>query len=473
MSLEIQFILNEREISARVPAGLLVLDYLRNHLRLVGTKEGCKEGDCGACVVMVGELNGKRVRYRPVTSCLMPMAELHGKHLITIEGLRVPGLSPVQQAIVELGASQCGFCTPGIVVSLTSYLMQEGIRISREGVKEALSGHLCRCTGYRSLKDSADFLSAAVGNRTGISAMVQSGFLPEFFLHIAERLKAIPALPVKNGRRTPDFLIAGGTDIYVQQGDTLPEARVTVLNQNPQLKGIRKVNGYLKVGATTTFEDFANHPAVQKTFPDIKKYMFLIASLQIRHRATLGGNIVNASPIGDMTILLLALDTRLLLKKGNRSRMVPLRSFYKGYKKLDLVPGELLTEIRLPDPPADSRIHWEKVSKRTCLDIASVNSAIQVQCDSSGRIRSIGLAMGGVAPIPLFMKKTCEFLTNKTVNAQNLRKALAIAQGEISPISDIRGSADYKRLLANHLLVSHFNTLFPQQINVREYYEAS
>jgi len=177
---KIHFLLNDKEICASAHPGTLVLDYLRRILRLTGTKEGCREGDCGACTVLIGEYRGDRVIYKSVTSCLMPLGELHGKHLVTIEGLNLTHLSPVQQAIVEEGATQCGFCTPGIVVSLTDYLMKDNTKIDKEGVKKTLSGHLCRCTGYRSLKQSACFLRNEVKDGTGINTLVANSMLRIF-----------------------------------------------------------------------------------------------------------------------------------------------------------------------------------------------------------------------------------------------------------------------------------------------------
>ena len=191
MSRTTQFILNDRDVITSEPAGILVLDYLRRREHLVGTKEGCKEGDCGACVVLVGELVGMKVKYKPVTSCLMPLGELHGKHLVTVEGLNMEQLTPVQQAIVDEGGSQCGFCTPGIVVSLTGYLMNAGSAIDDDGIKYALGGNLCRCTGYGSLKRAGKIVIEKFGNGSAfanrvkskdtITELIRANALPESF----------------------------------------------------------------------------------------------------------------------------------------------------------------------------------------------------------------------------------------------------------------------------------------------------
>ena len=480
MSSRIHFLLNDREVVASESPATLVLDYLRRRQRLVGTKEGCKEGDCGACVVLVGELAGKQVRYQPVTSCLMPLGELHGKHLVTIEGLNLERLTPVQQAIVDEGGSQCGFCTPGIVVSLTGYLLSAAPALSDDGIKYALGGNLCRCTGYASLKRAGHRLVQQFGSGNGRPAgdpmrwLVEQGALPAYFLSVPERLEKLPKpkpQPTGRGRR-PFYVVAGGTDLYVQKGEQLPDADVYVLNLRPELKGIAVQDGRVRVGALTTFEEFACSPEIQAIIPDIRAYMQLNASWQIRNRATLGGNIVNASPIGDMTILLLALDATLVLQAGERTRTLPLKQFYKGYKELDKEPDEILTEIVFPVPQPDTRIHFEKVSKRKTLDIASVNSAIRVRAQD-GLVTHVNLSMGGVAPYPLFLDATCDYLEGNVVERDLVWHAIEVAQREIAPISDIRGSAEYKRLLARQLLIAHFTRLFPERLTVRDFYETS
>ena len=470
---KIHFLLNDKEICASAHPGTLVLDYLRRILRLTGTKEGCREGDCGACTVLIGEYRGDRVIYKSVTSCLMPLGELHGKHLVTIEGLNLTHLSPVQQAIVEEGATQCGFCTPGIVVSLTDYLMKDNTKIDKEGVKKTLSGHLCRCTGYRSLKQSACFLRNEVKDRTGINTLVANNMLPGYFLEIPDRLRKIPSPAIESGvsgKVTPGYFVAGGTDIYVQKGEVLVESGVYLLNMNHELKNIYKKDGYVHVGALTTFEEFANHPEIINGIPYIQTYMSRVASLQIRNRATLGGNVINASPIGDLTILLLALDAILVLKNDGKSRSVPMMSFYTGYKQLDKIPSEILVDILIPESSADNKINFEKVSKRKYLDIASVNSAMKIRCED-GIIREITLAMGGVAPIPLILKATGNYLFGKQVCKEEIEGAFPIVQQEISPINDVRGSAEYKRLLAKQLIIAHFTKLFPEKVAVRDFYE--
>lgn len=475
MSSQIQFILNDELIVTDLPAGMLVLDYLRRHRRAVGTKEGCKEGDCGACMVLVGESDANGVSYKPVTSCLMPVGELHGKHLVTIEGLNRESLTPIQQAIVDEGGSQCGFCTPGIVVSLTGHLLDASRELSVDGLKNTLGGNLCRCTGYASLLRACEiflhkFSNAIASKLNRIEKLIAAEFLPEYFSAIPEKLAEISQARFQKSGERPDFIIAGGTDIYVQKGPAISGADVDVLNLQHEFKGIGVIDSEVRVGALTTFEEFASNSDIRKCIPQIETYNFYNASWQIRNRATLGGNIVNASPIGDMTALLLAMDSDLVLTSGKTQRIVPLKSFFLGYKKLILQRNEIVNEIRFPVPPSDVLINFEKVSKRKTLDIASVNSSIKVVA-SDGIITQISLAMGGVAPIPLFMQQTCDFLQGKSISAETVLAANEVAQNEISPISDIRGSADYKRLLVRQFLIAHFTRLFPEILTVSAFYE--
>jgi xanthine dehydrogenase small subunit len=401
----------------------------------------------------------------------VPVGELHGKHLVTIEGLNLGKLSPVQQAIVDKGATQCGFCTPGIVVSLTHLLMTVSNNPSSSEVKTALSGHLCRCTGYGSLKRCCDNLPSRQKSGDNLDHLISQGILPAYFNDIPAKLRNIHGHKPHINGKVDQALISGGTDIYLQRGDDLLDVTVQPLNLRSDLKRIEKKNGNLRVGALTTFEDFSNHKLIRAAIPDIKEYMHVIASLQIRNRATLGGNIVNASPIGDMTILLLALDATLHINDGRHVRKVALKQFFQGYKQFDLRERELLCRITFEASHAGGYgINFQKVSKRRCLDIASVNSAICVR-GKAGVIDRIGLAFGGVAPVPLFMHKTCDYLKGEIISMETVRRAIAIAQSEIAPISDVRGSATYKRLLVRQITIKHFARLFPDRISMRDFCE--
>ncbi len=471
MNGQICFLLNQHQVCTSLHPGVRVLDYLRQVERLTGSKEGCREGACGACTVLVGELQADRVNYQPVTSCLLSLGELQGKHLVTVEGLNQSELSPVQQALIDYGATQCGFCTPGIVVSLTAYLLAATER-NTEGIKKALSGNLCRCTGYNSIKGAANALLESIHNgaKLRVEDLVTTRIIPPYFLDIPARLRQLPP-PETQHSPTAEFFIAGGTDLYVQQGDILPESEVVFLNQlpAPQIKGIYCQDAQIHIGALTTFTEFSSHPEIIKLLPEIPSYVLHIASELIRNRATLGGNIVAASPIGDGSVLLLALEPLLVFRDGINQRTLPMQDFFRGYKDTAKQAGEILTEIIVTLPAKGTQINFEKVSKRQYSDCAAVNSGMKVRCDAN-IIREITISMGGVAPIPLFLKQTSAYFLGKAVNANTIAGAFPILQQEISPITDIHGSAGYKRLLARQLLIAHFTKLFPEFVSLRDFY---
>jgi len=456
-----------------------VLDYLRKDRLLTGTKEGCKEGDCGACSILIGEVVDGVMRYQPVTSCLTPVGEMHGKHVVSIEGLNLPGkLNPVQQAMVDRVGSQCGFCTPGFIVSMCWYMMAARETPTLEGFQRAFSGNLCRCTGYAAInRASLDLVeSFGPGGRwesiwhaeDRLAALMDAGLLPGYFADMPKRLNAIGVMEEVpcDDADVIDFFVAGGTDLYVQKGELLPRAQVKILNRHPEMKGIRQKGDTLHVGALTTFEEFGESPEVQAFIPDIGAYLFLIASLPLRNRATIAGNIINASPIGDMTAIMLALDTTLVFARGDELREVELKRFYKGYKTFDKHPSEIMTEMYFKVPAAGTSVLFEKVSKRRCLDIATVNSGAKLRVSDEGVIEEASLTLGGVAATPLWLEQTGEFLVGQTLSNTLLREALRVAHTEMAPISDVRGSADYKRLLATQLLTGHFVKHAPERVSL-------
>ncbi len=474
MTDRIHFILNDHTVCTSQPTGTTVLNCMRLSERLTGTKEGCKEGGCGACTVLVGKLQGEKLVYKTVLSCLLPLGELSGKHLVTIEGLNREKLSPIQQVLVDYGATQCGFCTPGIVMSLTGYLLDSEKDIDEAGIKIALNNNICRCTGYGAIKRAGSGLVESLGNGevNNLETWINKGIIPQYFRDIPHRLRHLPPSLTEsnNDRASPEFTIAGGTDLYVQQGDILAESAIRFLNQSPQMKGIITEGNSIHIGALTTFADFANHPDIIELIPHIQTYIQRIASHTIRQRATVGGNIITASPIGDISVLLLALNANLVLQAGDNIRNVSLRDFFRGYKKTAKKPDEILTEIIIPIPPLATKFNFEKVSKRQYLDCAAVNSAIAIRCEED-TIHEISISMGGVAPIPLFLKQTSNYFIGKRITQETIAGAFPILQGEISPLSDIHGSASYKRLLARQLLIAHFSKLFPEFICLKDFYE--
>ena len=530
-----KFILNDQDISTDQPTGSTVLDFVRYHKDLKGTKIGCREGDCGACTVLVGELIDEKVRYRSMTSCLMPLANAAGKHIVTVEGINPEnrGLTPVQQAMVDESGTQCGFCTVGFVMSLTGFCV-DGTAKTPEMAVSAIDGNICRCTGYKSIERAAericeqlsepptpllpeegwqplwgDGVEGVVG---GTNIAIENSMVPKYFGDIAVRLHDLAKAglvhePSPSRPLTQAVLTGGGTDLYVQRHDAMTEADSIHLFDD--LRGIRDTGTYIEIGASATVTDLLESPLMHEIFPDLYKHLKLVSSTPIRNMATLAGNFVNASPIGDMTVWFLALDGEITLSSppyqggvdagsGRQSpssakaaadgvvlsRDIKLRDLYLGYKQLAKSPEECITAIRFKKPTGDFRFNFEKVCKRTYLDIATVNAAISLEIESKPgaawippvlrgelpessdsseidyTIKAAHVAAGGVSPIPLYLRKTSEFLVGNTINEETIAAANEIIQSEISPISDVRGTEQYKRLLLRQLFKAHFIELF-------------
>jgi xanthine dehydrogenase small subunit len=464
---DVNFILNDELISTEINPAVTVLDFLRNNKKLTGTKEGCREGDCGACTVIIGSLHKNIIVYKTVNSCLMPVADLNGKHLVTIEGLNQNRLNIIQSNMVDEGGTQCGFCTPGFIISITNYFLTNSNYNLNEAI-EALSGNICRCTGYEGIKRAVGNIISKLEqeNRDGksqVEFLIKIGILPEYFLSVPGMIKKINKIKsgstntkTKAGKK---YLVSGGTDLYVQKWEELYNSDINFISAKEDLKEIKITGKKIIIGGAVTIEEFRNSKIIQKYFPELKEYLKLFGSLPIRNRATIAGNIANASPIADGTNILIAFNTSVVLK-GGKKRNIILKDFYLGYKKLDLKPGEYIEAIVIEAPPKKYYFNYEKVSRRIHLDIASVNSSVYIE-EKKNIITKINLSAGGVAPIPLFLEKTCSFLTGKEIKIENVKKAAEIALTEISSISDARGSADYKSLLLRQLIFAHFLKLFP------------
>jgi len=447
---------------ATASLGLPALDYLRDEARLTGVKHACREGDCGSCVVLLGQLTDGQMRYRPVTSCLLPLGALDRHHVVTVEGLNRRHLTPFQSAIDGEGASQCGFCTPGFVVSFAGFLLGTK-EWDVEVAIEAIAGNICRCTGYASIVRAMASTLDGIRDRIDpaeprIAALVREELLPDYFLRIPDLLVELGPPPPKEHPTSSQVVVSGGTDLYVQRPDELVTMDVFIVPPSSE-PPIRVDNGYIYLTGAATAEDMKTSVVLAERVGDLDRAMVLMGSLPIRHQATIAGNIVNASPIGDMTVIFLALDAEIGLIVGKAQRSLPLHDFFLGYKVLDLRPGELVEWVRFQVPGDGALFNFEKVSKRTHLDIASVNTAASLRLDD-GRIAHACLAAGGVAPIPMQLPQTADYLFGRKPLAETAIGAAAVACAEVAPISDVRGSADYKRLLLGQLVLAHFNVLF-------------
>lgn len=501
----IEFYLNDQPIRTAEPPASALLDFVRYHEQLKGTKIGCREGDCGACTVLVGELNadGQTVNYQSMTSCLTPLGNAAGKHIVTVEGINAAGsqLTPVQQAIVDEGGSQCGFCTVGFVMSLTGHSLSTQPATEKSTIA-AIDGNICRCTGYKSLERAAAKLTAELASRPAENALAwlsEKQFVPGYFADIPTKLaqlrpdeattdaasvaavntprangSAISTSPNGHAQSQNDHghfpahplahsLIGGGTDLMVQRLEELREQPgVRLIFDQPGRRGIRHDTGRVVLGAATTASQLLESELLRGLLPNLPQYLKLVSSTPIRNMGTVAGNFINGSPIGDLTIMFLALGASItLLDAAGSTRELALPDLYLGYKKLAKAADEQVTEISFPAPLAGDFFHFEKVSKRTHLDIASVNSAVWLRV-KNGVIQAARISAGGVGPVPLLLARTSDFLVGRELTAETLSAANAVMQEEISPISDVRGTADYKRLLLRQLLWAHFLQCAPE-----------
>lgn len=438
---------------------MTLLDFIRYEQSLTGTKIGCREGDCGACTILAGVVKDNKVVYQSATSCLMALGNAHGKHIVTIEGINADQLNLVQEAFLKEGATQCGFCTPGFIVSLTGFCLND----QQSGYAKAIdsvNGNICRCTGYKSIERAAMTVSEKMlqcNAASKIDFAVENNIVPSYFKTIKDRLLQIPAMqPAEKSLKK----IGGGTDLYVQQHETIVHEELDFLFDKPGLNGITQNGTICEIGGASVVADMDQSPIFHNHFKGFAEIIKLVSSTPIRNMATIAGNFTNASPIGDLTIFFLALDAQLVLAQDGKQRTLALRDFYLGYKKLSKEPNEIIEKILFELPGTNDLFNFEKVCKRTYLDIASVNTAIYLKMNGD-IIETAGISAGGVGPVPLWLKKSGEFLKGNAVSEALVLELTAKVQEEISPISDARGTDAYKRLLLSQLIKAHFIKLFP------------
>ena len=345
----IKFILNNEEVSTTLPVGMLLLDFVRYHKHLTGTKIGCREGDCGACTNLVGELKNDEVIYRSFTSCLTPLGNVHGKHVVTIEGVNMETLNPVQQAMSDCSATQCGYCTPGFVVSLAGFCLSRN-EPSYTNAIAAIDGNICRCTGYKSIERAAAQVAQTIQQRgrvDPVSFVSDNSILPKYFNTIKSRLQQL-SLSLNGGLHSNESMasfVGGGTDLYVQKHEEMVHADIHFMYDKGHFNYIKQESGKCLLGSSVTVTDLQESTIFQNYFPEFNENVKLISSTPIRNMATIAGNFINASPIGDFTIFFLALDAVVTLSNGLLKRDIPLRKLYKGYKQLDKTDDEFIEQI--------------------------------------------------------------------------------------------------------------------------------
>ena len=456
------FIVNNKEIKTDLPPGSSLVDFIRDVLHLYGTKIGCREGDCGACTVLVGALNNGEVKYQTMTSCLMPLGNANARHIVTIEGLNGLELTPIQSELIEHNGTQCGFCTPGFVLSLYGFCLSDKKK-TLENALEAMAGNICRCTGYKSIERAAAVIVEKLrpmGHSSQIQWLLENKFLPGYFWDIRDRLQKIA--PTKTlAPQSSACIIAGGTDLLLQDPERALAPELNLLFGAKEYRQIKLVGNKCYIGAASTFTDIKESKELNRLFPKMDAYLKLMASTPVRNMATVGGNIANGSPIADLSVMLMALDAVLVLQRQDKTREVKLKDFFLGYKKVNKDPEELIAWVYFDVPDPNTHFSFEKICKRDYLDMATVNSAMKAVLEN-GLIKNASFTVGGLGPTIRSLDKTAACLIGKRIDNQTFKEANCIAQTEITP----RSRAEYKRALVRQQLFIHLLNFSPQTISL-------
>jgi xanthine dehydrogenase small subunit len=454
----VYFTLNGKPVAVKNPdpTGTL-LNWLRQNRALTGTKEGCAEGDCGACTVVVGDPD-KTPSWRAINACIAFLPTLDGKTVMTVEGLAKNGtLHPVQRALVDHHGSQCGFCTPGFVMSLYAHYRNGGA-LDDDTLNDALAGNLCRCTGYAPIIRAAkamgeypamDEIMLVPSSERDTLALTMTDALTDVTKHYfaPQNLDALAGLCAQYPEAV---ILAGGTDVglwVTKQHKVLP-----VLIDIGRVKGFSDITQDkhgITLGAGASYSDALK--VLASIHPSLGELIRRIGSTQIRNAGTVGGNIANGSPIGDMPPALIVLEAELELRMGDKSRCMALEDYFIAYGKQDRQPGEFVAAIKIPAPVQGQRFMTAKVSKRFDQDISALCGAFSL-CVEGGVVRDIRIAYGGMAAIPARATKAEAMLSGKSWSEENIHKAMAALADDFTPMSDMRASAQYRLSAAQNLL---------------------
>ncbi|CAN5371620.1 xanthine dehydrogenase small subunit [soil metagenome] len=448
-----------------VAPATLLLDYLRETEGAIGTKEGCGEGDCGACTVAIGRMRGGKLTYEPVNSCIQLLGQIDGCEVVTVEDLAEADgtLHPIQLAMVESHATQCGFCTPGFVMALFALYQSTEGKVERGEIDDAIAGNLCRCTGYRPIADAAaaacarpraDRFRTAAGDMTGVLTFLADN--EDVFVGDEKRFFAAPAtldaLADLYARNPDATIVAGATDVGLWITKQLRDISKIIHVGKVQDFDIVEDNGHeLIIGAGATYAQAEPH--LKRLDPDLGELLRRLGSKQVRASGTLGGNVANGSPIGDTPPALIALDATVHLRKGKQARAMPIESFFVAYGKQAREPGELVTAVSIPHLAPDHVFRCFKVTKRFDQDISSVMGAFRFRIGPDGTVEDARIAYGGMAATPKRARTAEMALTATQIrDSKAWARAFAALREDFTPIDDHRASARYRVETAHALL---------------------
>ena len=481
----VRFLLgNQSREIADISPTMTVLEYLRQIERMTGTKEGCAEGDCGACTVAIAECKDGSLDYKACNACIMFVPFLHGKQLITVEHLKnhkSGRLHPAQQLMVDQHGSQCGFCTPGFVMSLFA-MYHNRCDTSRTAIDDALAGNLCRCTGYAPIVRAAkQLLHMPVDDE--FSANEQSTLIALSQLHAPERgneqpdnaslhlqhtggsyhaPQTLPELGRILQENPASCIVAGATDVGLWVTKERRELRALVYTGAvKKMRQITITDRAIEIGAAATVAEAME--TLSEYYPSLEELFRRYGSVQVRNLATIGGNVANGSPIGDSLPALVALNAELKISRANASRTVSAEDFFIDYGQQDIAPGEFLERIDIPLPVAGQEFRIYKVSKRFHQDISAVCGAYSVVQDS-GALHTVRVCYGGMAAIPRRASRCEQVLAGAGLTDDSIEQAKLALREDFAPISDFRGSAEYRTVVAGNLLERFANDLTGKQI---------
>ena len=441
-----------------------ILNYVRLNLKKTGTKEGCAEGGCGACTVVLGDLKNNKIVYQAINSCIAFVPSLEGKQLILVEDLvsKNGALHSVQEAMINYHGSQCGFCTPGFVMSLFA-MYKNFSSYNKENIQNSISGNLCRCTGYRAIIDAAKSLN-------NVNRLDQFDKNKKKIISLLKKINS-ENLSLKNGNKkffspkninelkktikdNPNSIfLSGGTDLSLNVTKGRKDINnIISLNLIKELKFIKERNGNIEVGAATSLIEFELF--IKKYYPDFNAILKRYGSVQIRNVATIAGNIATASPIGDTLPLLLSLDAKVVLQKISKKTILSLKNFFVSYRKTKLKKGQFIHSIIIPIFKKNIFKAY-KISKRIDDDISSVCASFNLEINNK-KIKNIKIAYGGMAPIPKRAINCEKTLINSSFSEESFEKAKKNLEKDFSPINDTRATKDYRMEVAKNLLMKCF-----------------